>query len=77
MAIVKQMIRENDVVELLDPVDKTEARGSWPAGTVGAVVSERGEWKLVEIAEERPPGQMLDLISVDEARLKLLAKYSD
>jgi hypothetical protein len=71
------MTRENDVVELLDSVDKVDGEGSWPAGTVGTVVSERGEWKLVEIAEDRPPGQMLDLISVDEARLKLLAKYSN
>lgn len=70
-------IRENDAVELLEAVEAVDADGSWPAGTVGTVISERGEWKLVEIAEERPPGQTLDLISVNEARLKLLAKYSD
>ncbi len=75
MAIVKQMVRENDVVELLGTVDKTDADGSWPAGTVGAVVSDHGEVKLVEVADER--GVMLDLISVPEARLKLLAKYTD
>jgi len=77
MAIVKQMIRENDVVELLDSVDKVDGAGSWPAGTVGAVVSDHGDVKLVEIAEDRPPGQTLDLISVGETRLKLVAKYSD
>ena len=69
MATVKQMIRENDAVELLDSVDKVEADGSWPAGTVGTVVSERGEWKLVEIADER--GVTLDYVSVPGARLAL------
>jgi hypothetical protein len=53
MATVKQAIREHDLVELLDPVDKVEADGSWPAGTVGTVLDERGESKLVEIANER------------------------
>lgn len=77
MALVKQMIRENDVVELLDAIDKVEGAGKWPAGTTGTVVSDHGDVKLVEIAEERPPGQMLDLISVGEARLKLVAKYTD
>jgi hypothetical protein len=77
MATVKQTIRENDAVELLEAVEAIDADGSWPAGTIGTVVSERGEWKLVEIAEDRPPGQTLDLISVNEARLKLLAKFTD
>jgi hypothetical protein len=71
MAItVKQMIRENDAVELLDAVDKVDLDGTWPAGTVGTVVSERGESKLVEIADER--GVTLDYVSVLEARLKLV-----
>jgi hypothetical protein len=75
MAIVKQMIRENDVVELLEAVDKVDEAGSWPAGTVGAVVSDHSDVKLVEISDDR--GVMLDLISVGESRLKLVAKYSD
>ncbi len=70
-----QAIRENDVVELLDAVDKVDGAGSWPAGTVGAVVSDHGDVKLLEIADDR--GVMLDLISVPEARLKLVVKYSD
>jgi hypothetical protein len=70
MATVKQKITENDVVELLDPV------GKWPTGTEGTVISERGEWKLIEISEDQPPGQMLDMISVAESRLKLIATYS-
>lgn len=68
MATVKHAIGEIDVVELLDQV------GKWPAGTQGTVVDERGEWKQLEIADER--GVMLDLISVAEPRLKLIAKYS-
>lgn len=71
MAItVKQVVRENDAVELLDAVDKVDLDGTWPAGTIGTVVSERGELKLVEIADER--GVTLDYVSVPEARLKLV-----
>lgn len=69
MATVKHAIKENDVVELLDPVER------WAAGTSGTVVSERGEWKLVEISDER--GVALDFVSVPEPRLKLIAKHSD
>ncbi len=70
MATVKQMIRENDAVELLDAVDKVDLDGIWPAGTGGTVVSERGEWRLVEIADER--GVTLDYVSVPETRLTLV-----
>lgn len=69
MATVQHRIKENDVIEL------REAVGLWPAGTIGAVVSEQGDAKLIEIADER--GQMLDLVSVLEPRLKLIAKHSD
>lgn len=68
MATVKHAIGEVDYVELLDAV------GRWPAGTRGTVVDERGEWKQIEIADDR--GQMLDLISVAEAQLKLICKHS-
>ena len=68
MATVKQMIKESDVVELRDPV------GRWPAGRVGAVVSDYGDVKLVEIADQR--GAMLDLIQVPEPRLRLVARHS-
>jgi hypothetical protein len=71
MATVKHAIGEIDVVELLDSV------GKWPVGTQGTVVSDHGDVKLVEISEDQPPGQMLDLITVAESRLKLIAKYSD
>jgi hypothetical protein len=73
MAITaKQMVRENDAVELLDAVDKVDLDGTWPAGTIGTVVSERGESKLVEIADER--GVSVDYVSVPEARLKLVGE---
>ncbi|HEU4393783.1 MAG TPA: hypothetical protein VFR04_09150 [Solirubrobacterales bacterium] len=70
MATVRHAIGEIDVVEL------REAVGRWPAGTTGTVVSDHGDVKLIEISENTPPGQMLDLISVAEARLKLVTKYS-
>jgi Domain of unknown function (DUF4926) len=71
---VKQTIGEIDVVELTQPVPKTQDPGSWPAGTTGTVVSDHGEVKLLEISDEQ--GQMLDLISVPEVKLKLRTKYS-
>ena len=71
MAIVKRAIGEIDVVEL------REAVGAWPAGTVGTVVSDHGDVKLIEISEDEPPGAMLDMISVGEDQLKLITKYSD
>jgi hypothetical protein len=67
MATTKQAIREIDVVELLDGV------GKWPAGTVGTVVHDLGEWKQIEISDDR--GVMLDLVSALEPRLRLVAKY--
>jgi hypothetical protein len=70
MATVKHAIAEHDFVELIDAV------GKWPAGTRGTVVSDHGDVKLVEISEDRPPGQMLDLIQVPEAGLTLIARHS-
>jgi hypothetical protein len=72
MTTVKQAIHEHDVVALLDPVEKTQDPGKWAAGTVGAVVSDYGDIKLVEIANDR--GETLDLIQVQELRLRLIAK---
>jgi hypothetical protein len=74
MTIVKQAIHENDVVALTQVVDKVEGVGRWPAGTIGAVVSEHGEHKLIEITDEY--GLTLDLISQTEDQLKLIAKHS-
>jgi hypothetical protein len=69
MTTVKHAIGEIDVVRLRDPF------GDWPAGTVGTVVSDHGDIKLLEISDD--DGQMLALVSVPESQLELLAKYSD
>jgi hypothetical protein len=71
---VRQAIHENDVVELTRPVAKTQEAGDWPAGTIGAVVSEHDQHKLIEISDD--DGQMLDFISETEDRLKLISKHS-
>jgi hypothetical protein len=68
MAPVKHAIHENDVVELRQPI------GDWPAGRIGAVVSDYGDIKLIEITDER--GRMLDLVQVPEAQLELITKHS-
>jgi len=52
MAMVKQAIGELDVVALLDAVDKVEDEGKWPPGTVGTVVHDFGEMKMVEISDD-------------------------
>jgi len=69
MATLEHAIREHDVIELLQPI------GKWPQGVLGAVVSDYGDAKLIEISDER--GQMLDLVQVPEAQFKLVTKYSD
>lgn len=76
MPLVEPAIHENDVVELIDDVQKTQETGQWPAGTRGTVVDERDQHKLIEISDDDNYGQMLDLISVTEDRLKLITKYS-
>jgi hypothetical protein len=69
-------IHENDVVELTQPVLKVQGTGHWPADTRGTVVAEHGEYKLIEISDDANYGQMLDMVSVTENRLKLITKYS-
>jgi hypothetical protein len=70
MATVKHRIGELDVVELLDHV------GAWPSGSVGAVVSDWGEMKQVEISDDEHYGATVDLIAVHESRLRLISKHS-
>lgn len=53
MTAAKDVIKENDVVELRDPV------GKWPAGTIGAVVSERGEAKRPDLRAGRNGRRLL------------------
>jgi len=76
---VKQAIHENDYVELIDAVEKTDwsdSTGAWPAGTRGTVVAEHDQHKLIEISDADNYGAMLDMVSVTEDRLKLITKYS-
>jgi hypothetical protein len=61
MATVKHGIAEHDVVVLRDQV------GTWPAGTVGAVISAYDNTMLVEITG--PGGKTLDTIQVPADRL--------
>jgi hypothetical protein len=68
MAAVKVQITENDCVELARSTRK------WPAGTRGTAVSDHGASKLIEISDDR--GQMLDLVEVDEADLRLISQHS-
>jgi hypothetical protein len=74
MAMVKHAIHEHDVVAFCQPVDKGESTEQWPAGTIGAVVGEYGEHKLIEIADEQ--GVTLDLVSQPESQLELVSKHS-
>lgn len=68
MATVKHLIAEHDAVAL------REEAGRWDAGTKGTVVSDYGEVKLVEIADER--GAALDYVQLPESSLKLLPRHS-
>jgi hypothetical protein len=74
MATVKQAIGEIDVVSFVDDVDKAAGVGTWPAGTVGAVVSDYGDVKMVEITNDR--GEALDFPLVPVEQLKLVVKHS-
>jgi hypothetical protein len=74
MTTVKQAIGEVDVVSFVEAIDKVEGVGKWPAGTVGAVVIDYGDMKMVEIANER--GETLDLPMVPVEKLELVAKHS-
>ena len=74
MAPVKQAIEEIDVVSFIEPVERDEGVGEWPAGTRGAVVHDFGDHKMVEIANER--GETLDMPVVAIEKLELVAKHS-
>jgi Domain of unknown function (DUF4926) len=67
VAVSQARIAEYDVVRL------KRAVGRWRAGTTGAVVSDHGSSKLIEISDER--GQELDMIEVSEEDLALVEKY--
>jgi hypothetical protein len=75
MATVKQAIGEIDVVAFVDAVDKEEGTGKWPTGTTGTVVHDFGDFKMVEISNER--GEALDFPVVAVEKLKLIAQYGE
>ena len=66
MATIKDAIGKHDVVALRVPI------GGWPAGTSGTVVSLYDGSALVEVAEDDPPGSVLDnLLTVPFGELEL------
>lgn len=72
---VKQTIHEHDVVAFVQAVDKDEGVGEWPTGTIGAIVLDCGDVKMVEIANGR--GEALDFVMVPVEQLTLIAKHSE
>lgn len=74
MAItVKQTIGEHDYVELTEQIERDEGVGTWPAGTRGAVISDYGDHKMIDISDEQ--GVPLDMPTVPVEKLKLIAKH--
>lgn len=63
-----EQIEEIDIVALKEPL------GNWPAGTRGTVVADHGDFKIIEISNER--GEALDLPEVPVTNLLLVKKYS-
>jgi hypothetical protein len=61
-----------DITEV-DVIEFTDAVGKWPAGTRGTVVFDLGWAKAIEISDDQ--GQMLDLLDVEEDKLKLVIAY--
>jgi hypothetical protein len=69
---VKQTIGEHDVVAFTETIAKAEHTGTWPAGTIGAVVSDYGDHKMIEIVGEK--GETLDMPIVPVEKLELVEK---
>jgi hypothetical protein len=77
MSTGKHTIGEVDVVAFTEAINKTDysdAAGVWPPGTEGAVVSDYGDHKEVEISDEN--GVALDFPVVPVEKLKLIEKHS-
>jgi Domain of unknown function (DUF4926) len=72
--IIKHAIGEHDVVAFTEAIDKAESTGSWPAGTIGAVISDFGDHKMIDVANEL--GETLDMPTVPVEKLKLITKHS-
>jgi len=69
--ITKQAIGEHDVVAFTDTIAKAESTGTWPAGTIGTVISDYGDHKLIDIVGK--DGETLDMPTVPVGKLKLIA----
>ena len=71
MSTVQTVIAEHDVVVLTKAVER------WPAGTKGTVISDRPDWKLVEIVgiEDSADDEVLDYMpEVATEDLRLVSK---
>ena len=73
---VKQTIGEHDVVAFTETIAKAESTGTWPAGTIGAVVSDYGDHKMIEIVDAEHYGATLDMPIVPVEKLELVSKHS-
>ena len=60
----------------LDTVELTRPVGRWPAGTLGAVVSEGETMAMVEIVPDSPSGLDLmdEMVDVPYADLKIIER---
>ena len=69
----KHAIGEHDYVALTEAIDKDESvrTGIWPAGTRGTVISDYGDHKMIDIANEL--GETLDMPTVPVEKLELIA----
>jgi hypothetical protein len=74
MSTVKHAIGEVDVVAFERPIKKVDGVGNWPTGTIGAVVSDYGNMKEIEISNDS--GEALDYVIVPVEQLKLVEKHS-
>ena len=75
MATAEQtIIGEVDVVAFERPIKKVDGVGNWPTGTIGAVVSDYGDHKEIEIVNDL--GETLDFVIVPVKQLKLIEKHS-
>jgi len=72
--IEQQAIGEVDVVAFERPIKKVDGVGNWPTGTFGAVISDYGDMKEVEISNDS--GEALDYVIVPVEHLKLIEKHS-
>ena len=71
---IKHTVGEHDYVALTEAIDKNESISTWPAGTRGTVISDYGDHKMIDIANDR--GETLDMPVVPVEKLRLVSKHS-